>query len=219
MLCALQRYFCVSRRQTGLYINDMIYHIYLKGVKCSEYHPSDSRKDGIMAGHITGESPIQREPGIANLMSSHKQVLAHAEAQCADKGTKLTQKRKTVLQGLLQTQQAMSAYELADYCRDELGESMPPMSVYRILEFLEGEQLVHKLKLANRFVACVHITCDHKHAVPQFLICEQCHRVSEVSIKESTLRALRNNVETAGFKLASPQIELNCVCDTCAVAG
>ena len=76
-----------------------------------------------------------------------------------------------MLQGLLQSKQALSAYELADYCRDELGESMPPMSVYRILEFLEGVQLVHKLKLANRFVACDHITCDHKHGVPQFLIC------------------------------------------------
>jgi Fur family zinc uptake transcriptional regulator len=152
-------------------------------------------------------------------MSSYKKALAHAEAQCTDNGSRLTKKRKVVLQGLLQTKQAMSAYELADYCRDVLGEAMPPMSVYRILEFLEGEQLVHKLKLANRFVACVHITCDHKHAVPQFLICEQCNKVSEVSIKESTLRALRNNVETAGFKLASPQIEMNCLCDACAAHG
>ncbi len=150
--------------------------------------------------------------------NSYKKALAHAEAQCADSGSRLTQKRKVVLQGLLQTGQAMSAYELADFCRDELGEAMPTMSVYRILEFLEQEQLVHKLKLANRFVACIHITCDHKHAVPQFLICEQCYKVSEISIKESTLRTLRNNVETAGFTLASPQIELNCLCESCAAA-
>ena len=152
-------------------------------------------------------------------MSSYKKALAHAEAQCADSGSRLTKKRKAVLQGLLQSKQAMSAYELADFCRDELGESMPTMSVYRILEFLEDEQLVHKLKLANRFVACIHITCDHNHAVPQFLICEQCYKVSEVSIKESTLRALRNNVETAGFRLSSPQIEMNCLCESCAAAG
>lgn len=152
-------------------------------------------------------------------MSSYMKALTHAEAQCADNGTKLTAKRKLVLQALLRSQQALSAYEVADYCKEELGESMPPMSVYRILEFLESEQLVHKLKLANRFVACVHITCDHKHAVPQFLICEQCNKVSEVSIKESTLHALRNNVEAAGYKLASPQIEMNCLCQSCAEAG
>ena len=100
-------------------------------------------------------------------MSIHKQALARAEAQCMEHGNKLTEKRKTVLLGLLQSERALSAYELADYCRDELGQPMPPMSVYRILEFLESEQLVHKLKLANRFVACVHITCDHSHAVSQ----------------------------------------------------
>ncbi|MEM7256231.1 MAG: transcriptional repressor [Pseudomonadota bacterium] len=99
-------------------------------------------------------------------MSSHQQVLARAEAQCLQNGSKLTKKRKAVLRGLLESNRALSAYELADYCKEQLGESMPPMSVYRILEFLEAEQLVHKLKLANRFVACVHITCDHKHAVP-----------------------------------------------------
>ena len=149
-------------------------------------------------------------------MNSVKKTLAQAQAQCVESGTRLTEKRKVVLQGLLQSKQALSAYELADYCRDELGESMPPMSVYRILEFLESEQLVHKLKLANRFVACVHINCDHKHAVPQFLICHQCYRVSEVSMKESTLRALRDNVENAGYKLVSPQLEMDCVCEDCA---
>jgi len=149
-------------------------------------------------------------------MSSVKKTLDHAQAQCLESGSKLTEKRKIVLQGLLQSKQALSAYELADYCRDELGESMPPMSVYRILEFLESEQLVHKLKLANRFVACDHITCDHKHGVPQFLICQECNRVSEIGLKESTLRALRQNVENAGYKLVSPQLEMDCVCADCA---
>ena len=149
-------------------------------------------------------------------MSNLKKALAHAQAQCLESGSKLTEKRKVVLQGLLQSKQAMSAYELADYCRDELGESMPPMSIYRILEFLESEQLVHKLKLANRFVACVHISCDHKHATSQFLICQQCYRVSEIDLKKSTLQTLRNNVENAGYKLVSPQLEIDCICDKCA---
>lgn len=152
-------------------------------------------------------------------MSSHQKALDHAEKQCIDLGSKLTKKRKAVLLGLLQSKRALSAYELADYCRDELDESMPSMSVYRILEFLESNQLAHKLKLANRFVACAHITCDHQHAVPQFLICEQCYKVSELDIKASTMRALRDNVEKAGFKLASPQLEINCICDECATEG
>lgn len=148
-------------------------------------------------------------------MRKPEHAIDHAEQQCVSNGTKLTHKRKTVLLGLLKSNRALSAYELSDYCKEELGESMPPMSVYRILEFLEGEQLVHKLKLANRFVACVHITCDHQHAVPQFLICMNCNRVSEISISESILRTLRDNVDKAGYKLVSPQFEMNCLCKEC----
>lgn len=149
-------------------------------------------------------------------MNSFDKALNHAEAQCRENGSKLTDKRKTVLLGLLKSKRALSAYELTDYCRDELGETLPSMSVYRILDFLESEQLVHKLKLANRYVACSHIACDHKHAVPQFLICEQCHKVSELDIKSSTMRALHDNVKNAGYQLTNPQLELSCVCNECA---
>lgn len=148
-------------------------------------------------------------------MNSHNKSIEHAEQQCLRNGTKLTHKRKSVLLGLLKSSHAMSAYELSDFCKEELGEPMPPMSVYRILEFLESEELVHKLKLANRFVACIHITCDHKHATPQFLICMNCYRVSEITIKDSTLRALRSSVNDAGYKLVNPQIEMNCLCAEC----
>ena len=134
-------------------------------------------------------------------MKSAKIAIAHAEQQCLNNGTKLTKKRQAVLLGLLKSKQAMTAYELADFCKQELDESMPTMSVYRILEFLESQQLVHKLKLANRFVACIHITCNHQHAVPQFLICVNCYRVTEISIKESTINALRKSVDSAGYTI------------------
>jgi len=147
-----------------------------------------------------------------------KKAIAHAERQCQSNGTKLTKKRQAVLFGLLKSKQAMTAYELSDFCKHELGESMPTMSVYRILEFLESQQLVHKLKLANRFVACVHIACDHQHAAPQFLICIDCYRVTEISIKDSTINALRSSVDTAGYTLVSPQIELSCLCEACSAA-
>ena len=148
-------------------------------------------------------------------MSSAAKAIEQAEKQCKHNGAKLTLKRKTILLGLLQTGRAMTAYELSDFCKEELGEPMPPMSVYRILEFLESQQLVHKLKLANRFVACIHIACNHEHATPQFLICFNCYQVTEVSIKESTIKQLRKSVDTAGYTLVSPQIEMNCLCADC----
>lgn len=142
-------------------------------------------------------------------------ILNHAEDNCKEHGARLTVKRKRVLSGLLKSDKALSAYELIDYCKDEYGESIPAMSVYRILDFLETEGLVHKLNLANKYVACAHITCDHEHAVSQFLICRKCLKVKEINISKSTIDELAKNVEAANFHLVGPQLEMNCLCNDC----
>lgn len=142
-------------------------------------------------------------------------IIQHAEQHCKAHGTRLTVKRKQVLAGLIQSGKALSAYELIDFCKEQYAESIPAMSVYRILEFLEKELLVHKLNLANKYVACAHISCDHAHGVPQFLICGKCSKVKEINIKPSTVADLQLTVREAGFKLISPQLEMNCLCDDC----
>ena len=148
-------------------------------------------------------------------MKKVQKIIEHAERSCREHGARLTNKRKQVLAGLLASERALSAYELADYCKSEFGDALPAMSVYRILNFLQEEHLVHKLELANKYVACSHITCDHEHEVPQFLICRQCQKVKEISVERSIIKKLQNNVEEAGFSLVSPQLEINCLCESC----
>ena len=109
----------------------------------------------------------------------------------------------------------MSAYELVDYCKAELNENIPAMSVYRILDFLEKQSLAHKLSLTNKYVACSHITCDHDHAPSQFLICQKCQRVEEIGISQSVVKSLEKDVREAGFVLNSPQLEIKCICSHC----
>ena len=146
-------------------------------------------------------------------------IISHAEQDCKARGTRLTAKRKQVLSGLLKSNKALSAYELIDFCKHEFGETIPAMSVYRILDFLRDEHFVHKLNLANKYVACSHITCDHTHGVPQFLICGRCQKVKEITINNSTIEALQHNVDEAGFELVSPQLEMNCLCKECVAAA
>lgn len=148
-------------------------------------------------------------------MNKEQKVLLHAENHCTANGTRLTAKRKLVLSGLLRSNKALSAYDLIEYCQQEFGEMFQAMSVYRILEFLEDEHLVHKLKLANKYVACSHISCEHEHAVPQFLICGKCDKVKEISIDKSLIDEFQSNVDDAGFQLISPQFEMNCICKKC----
>lgn len=148
-------------------------------------------------------------------MSNMNSIIQHAEQHCKNHGVRLTEKRKQVLAGLIQNDKALSAYELIDVCKEQCGEVIPAMSVYRILEFLESENLVHKLKLANKYVVCAHIRCDHAHGIPQFLICGKCNKVKEISISQSTISELQSTVKKAGYQLSSPQIELDCLCDSC----
>lgn len=148
-------------------------------------------------------------------MKRVQKIIDHAEQHCTAHGSRLTSRRKQVLSGLLQSEKAMSAYELIDFCKTRFGASIPVMTVYRILNFLQDEHLVHKLNSANKYVACAHITSGHAHAILQFLICGQCQKVNEIRINKSIIAELRNNVEHAGFHLVSPQLEMNCICATC----
>lgn len=151
----------------------------------------------------------------AKIRKQIQETIALAEQNCKTHGARLTPKRKLILQGLLQSEKALSAYELIDLCKKEFNESIPAMSAYRILDFLQEQGLAHKLNLANKYVACSHIDCDHSHEVSQFLICGQCQKVDEITLKKSTLAELQHNIELAGFSLASPQLEINCICNSC----
>ena len=142
-------------------------------------------------------------------------IVEHAEQQCKKNGVRLTEKRKHILAALLHSGKALSAYELVGYCKEQLGETIPAMSVYRILGFLQSQQLVHKLDLVNKYIACAHITCHHKHAVSQFLICKQCQRVKEINLRHSVIHSLLQEVYDTDFELDSPQLEINGLCGSC----
>ncbi|MEM8659755.1 MAG: Fur family transcriptional regulator [Pseudomonadota bacterium] len=143
------------------------------------------------------------------------EALDEAEQRCKAEGARLTDKRKQVLEGLLNSDTALSAYQLVDYCKERYNQSIPAMSVYRILDFLQSQKLVHKLELANKYVACSQISCKQDECVSQFLICQNCQRVEEVDIDKSTLRAIERSVKAAGFRLASQQLEMHCLCEEC----
>lgn len=148
-------------------------------------------------------------------MDAIERTIDHAERRCKESGARFTEKRKQTLSLLVKSGKALSAYELVDVYKSEYGDTMPAMSMYRILEFLMAEGLAHRLELANKYVACEHIDCDHDHSETQFLICGQCKKVKEISINKSIMDQLSKTVNAVGFHLASPQLEMNCVCAEC----
>ena len=148
-------------------------------------------------------------------MKDIEKIIDHAKKYCVENGLNLTKKRRRVLHALLESRSALSAYELRELCKTEAGNLLPAMSIYRILEFLQDAGFVHRLNILNRYTACTHISCDHEHLFSQFLICVKCQMVTEINIPELTMRNMRDNAESAGFELESPQLEINGVCYTC----
>ncbi|WP_420855612.1 Fur family transcriptional regulator [Vibrio maerlii] len=127
----------------------------------------------------------------------------------------MTSTRRVVLGSLLHAKKPLSAYELMDYCASTFEHSLQAMSVYRALEFLESEHLVHKLNTSNKFVACSHIAQSHEHGVAQFLICSKCDKIAEQQIDPILIDALTKHARKQGFTLIQPQLEIECICDAC----
>ena len=137
------------------------------------------------------------------------------ERYCEKNGVRLTERRKQVLSELLQSEKALSAYELIDDCNKTGEKNISAMSIYRVLDYLESQRLIHKLNLTNKYVACSHIACEHGHVTSQFLICGGCSKVEEVNVAASTISALEASVRAAGFSLVSPHLEVKCLCGPC----
>src|SRR5215212_11002004 len=79
-------------------------------------------------------------------------ALVRAEALCRAKGVRLTPIRRRVLEALYATHRPLGAYDIAAAL--SVGEARPrlaPISIYRALDFLIEQGLVHRLASRNAF--------------------------------------------------------------------
>jgi len=148
-------------------------------------------------------------------MSATNEIVEIAERECRAHGVRVTKKRINVFAILMSSKKAVSAYELVDSYKQMFDEPVPVITVYRVLNFLQRKNLVHKLEIANKFVVCTHIDCNDQHPASNFLICKRCLKVKELSISQLKFNELEQTIEQAGFHLDRPQLEMNCICDAC----
>ncbi len=138
-------------------------------------------------------------------------ALKKAEAVCARNKTRLTDIRRAVLELVWQSHVPVGAYDILSQLNAKGGRTAP-MAVYRALEFLMENGLVHRLASLNAYIGCVHMGEDH-HAA-QFLICRACGTAAELE-SAPLKRALTQAVAERGFTIDSQIVEISGFCPHC----
>lgn len=147
--------------------------------------------------------------------------LIAAKEQCRLRGVRFTPLRQQIYTLVLEANQPVGAYDLITQLQHmrlsdndneiDRTKNVAPPTVYRSLDFLLSEGLVHQLTSINAYVPCCHPRAQHTAA---FLICEQCQRVQECSslpVQEMMSFAEQD----IGFIVERSVIELSGRCQAC----
>ena len=139
-----------------------------------------------------------------------RDALARAERVCAERGVQLTDLRRAVLSIIWQSHSAIGAYDILDRLR-EMGRRAAPVTVYRALDFLIANGLVHRLTSQNAYLGCDHPDQSHD---AQILICRLCGAAGEVSAPAITA-AIEKTAAASGFRIEAPVVEITGICPRC----
>jgi len=155
-----------------------------------------------------------QHPDIAFRDHDHRRCqrdyLSAAAQVCARRKLRLTSRRRQVLEILLLSHQPMGAYDvLAEMNRNHPGQRIAPPIVYRAIDFLLTEGLIHRIESRNAFISCTH-PGDCRGA--RFLICRDCERVAELAGGDPGLLA---GADDLGFAVDYSVVEITGVCAEC----
>lgn len=138
------------------------------------------------------------------------QALTLARQICRERRQRLTPIRELVLKLIWQSHQPLGAYELLPALAEAGFNSAPP-TVYRALEFLQQQGLVHRIASLNAFVGCPHPEHPHQGS---FLICRRCRSTSELD-SASIHAALEKSAAELGFQVEQETVEVTGLCPNC----
>lgn len=137
-------------------------------------------------------------------------ALDAAEDRCERQGARLTSMRRRVLELIWNSHTPVGAYALLDALKSE-GHGAAPPTVYRALDFLLEQRLVHRVECLNAFVGCPRP--DSPHAA-LLLLCTDCGRAAELD-DSAVSETLRMAAAARGFTVARQTIEVEGLCPAC----
>lgn len=137
-------------------------------------------------------------------------ALAIAERLCEERGVRFTPLRRRVLELIWSNHESVKAYDLLDALKS-FDQAAKPATVYRTLDFLLEQGLIHRIESLNAFVGCRRPECRHELLL---LICERCHTVEERPALDLVDAAGREAAD-ASFIPHRQSFEIHGLCSEC----
>ena len=138
-------------------------------------------------------------------------ALASARSLCEGRGARLTALREQVLELIWQSHKPLGAYTLMDMLATASTRRVAPPTVYRALDFLLEQGLVHRINVLNAFIGCPSPEKKHQS---HFLICRQCNTAVEVDSTRLS-RDIQTSAQESGFQVESHSLEVMGICPPC----
>lgn len=139
-----------------------------------------------------------------------RQALSDARTLCRANKARLTSTREQVLELIWRSHKALGAYDLLAMLADDGYKAAPP-TVYRALDFLQRQGLVHRIASLNAFIGCTHTGEQHRG---QFLICRSCRNVLELTAPNVAHAVARASADEA-FIPEDTIVEVIGLCPAC----
>jgi len=138
------------------------------------------------------------------------EAMGDAARLCRERGARLTPLRARVLEIVWQSHKPAGAYDILAVLGNE-GRSAAPPTVYRALDFLLEQGLVHRLSSLNAVVGCSQ---PGHGGAGQFLICRSCGNAAEIN-DGGIERAITRSAASQGFTVDTHTVEITGICPDC----
>lgn len=128
-------------------------------------------------------------------------------------GFRITKARIAVIECIASSLKPLSAPELYQSLLDKKVK-VDKVSVYRVLETLTAQNLVHRVGPSGDYMACNHIECKNfYHVISR---CTDCNDVTEVDVPSEVVAPLLFHMKNSlSFQPDSHLLQMDGVCKEC----
>lgn len=130
---------------------------------------------------------------------------------CDNSDVKLTPLREDILNILLAAKCPATAYEILGKLKKIRPNAEPP-TVYRVLDFLVENKVVHRIESENKYICCAHSSKGRHHSV--LFYCKNCHKTDEY-VDDYVSKSIKQFSQKHEIITDDEVVELRGICQTC----